>query len=154
MLEMKIAMAVLLGQFDIAHVGTAHGSPPQERLPFAMVPLGWLMRLKEREVGVRGKAVWIELFKRLLRRVASQGGRYSRCLNWLRSSDSCRSRPRVALTVAGTKPSSAHPAAQRNQLQVWRVRQSYGVVGHLLLHDLADECRLLEVPNSRSRCGL
>ena len=51
MLEMKIAMAVLLGQFDIAHVGTADGSPPQERLPFAMMPVGWLMRLKGREVG-------------------------------------------------------------------------------------------------------
>lgn len=87
MLEMKIAMAVLLGQFGIAHVGTAHGSPPQERLPFAMVPVGWLMRLKGREVGVRGKAVWIELFKRLLRRVASQSGRSLLCLGWRCCSD-------------------------------------------------------------------
>ncbi len=42
LLEMKIAMTVLLGQFDITHVGTADGSPPQERLSFAMMPVGLL----------------------------------------------------------------------------------------------------------------
>jgi hypothetical protein len=48
MLEMKIAMAVLLGQFDIAFVGTADGQPPMERLAFAMMPVGLLMRLRNR----------------------------------------------------------------------------------------------------------
>jgi len=51
LLEMKIAMTVLLGQFDITHVGTADGSPPQERLSFAMMPVGLLMRLNRRTVG-------------------------------------------------------------------------------------------------------
>ncbi len=46
LLEMKIAMTVLLGRFDISHVGTADGLPPQERLSFAMMPVGLLMRLK------------------------------------------------------------------------------------------------------------
>jgi cytochrome P450 len=46
LLEMKIAMTVLLGRFDITHVGTADGLPPQERLSFAMMPVGLLMRLK------------------------------------------------------------------------------------------------------------
>ena len=48
LLEMKIAMTVLLGQFDIKYVGTADGSPPQERLSFAMMPVGLLMRLQGR----------------------------------------------------------------------------------------------------------
>ena len=48
LLEMKIAMTVLLGQFDITYVGTADGSPPQERLSFAMMPVGLLMRLQGR----------------------------------------------------------------------------------------------------------
>jgi len=48
MLEMKIAMAVLLGHFDIAFVGTADGQPPMERLAFAMMPVGLLMRLRNR----------------------------------------------------------------------------------------------------------
>jgi len=46
LLEMKIAMTVLLGRFDITHVGTTDGLPPQERLSFAMMPVGLLMRLK------------------------------------------------------------------------------------------------------------
>ncbi len=46
LLEMKIAMTVLLGRFHISHVGTADGLPPQERLSFAMMPVGLLMRLK------------------------------------------------------------------------------------------------------------
>lgn len=49
LLEMKIAITVLLGQFDITHVGTKDGSPPQERLSFAMMPVGLLMRLQGRE---------------------------------------------------------------------------------------------------------
>jgi cytochrome P450 len=50
LLEMKIAMTVLLGQFDITHVGTANGTPPQERLSFAMMPVGLLMQLNRREL--------------------------------------------------------------------------------------------------------
>jgi cytochrome P450 len=46
MLEMKIAMTVLLGQFDIEFVGTADGQPPLERLSFAMMPVGLQMRLR------------------------------------------------------------------------------------------------------------
>ena len=48
MLEMKIAMTVLLGHFDIDYVGTADGHPPQERLSFAMMPVGLQMRLRNR----------------------------------------------------------------------------------------------------------
>ena len=48
MLEMKIAMTVLLGQFDIEFVGTADGQAPQERLSFAMMPVGLQMRLRTR----------------------------------------------------------------------------------------------------------
>ena len=48
MLEMKIAMTVLLGHFDIDYVGTADGRPPQERLSFAMMPVGLQMRLRTR----------------------------------------------------------------------------------------------------------
>ncbi len=46
MLEMKIAMTVLLGHFDIEFVGTADGQAPQERLSFAMMPVGLQMRLR------------------------------------------------------------------------------------------------------------
>ena len=48
MLEMKIAMTVLLGHFDIEFVGTADGQAPLERLSFAMMPVGLLMRLRTR----------------------------------------------------------------------------------------------------------
>ncbi len=46
MLEMKIAMTVLLGHFDIEFVGTADGRAPRERLSFAMMPVGLQMRLR------------------------------------------------------------------------------------------------------------
>ena len=46
MLEMKIAMTVLLGHFDIEFVGTADGQAPQERLSCAMMPVGLQMRLR------------------------------------------------------------------------------------------------------------
>jgi len=52
MLEMKIAMTVLLGHFDIEFVGTADGQPPMERLAFAMMPVGLLMRLRTRAQSV------------------------------------------------------------------------------------------------------
>jgi len=48
MLEMKIAMTALLGHFDIEFVGTADGQAPRERLAFAMMPVGLLMRLRTR----------------------------------------------------------------------------------------------------------
>ena len=52
MLEMKIAMTALLGHFDIEFVGTADGQPPKERLSFAMMPVGLLMRLRTRTQSV------------------------------------------------------------------------------------------------------
>lgn len=48
LLEMKMAIAMLLGRFDIESVGTADGSDVQERLAFAMAPVGLRMRLRER----------------------------------------------------------------------------------------------------------
>ena len=48
LLEMKMVMATLLGQFDIDHVGTADGSPVREQLSFTMAPMGLRMRLRER----------------------------------------------------------------------------------------------------------
>ncbi len=48
LLEMKMAMAMLLGRFDIDSVGTEDGSEVQERLAFAMAPVGLRMRLRER----------------------------------------------------------------------------------------------------------
>jgi len=48
MLEMKIAITALLGHFDIDFVGTADGQAPRERLAFAMMPVGLLMRLRTR----------------------------------------------------------------------------------------------------------
>ena len=52
MLEMKIAMTVLLGHFDIEFVGTADGRAPQERLSFAMMPVGLQMRLRAKTQAV------------------------------------------------------------------------------------------------------
>jgi cytochrome P450 len=48
LLEIKMAMALLLNRFDIAHVGTADGQPPAEHMSFAMGPMGLQMRLRER----------------------------------------------------------------------------------------------------------
>jgi cytochrome P450 len=50
MLEMKMAVATLLSNFDIAHVGTANGREPEERLQLAMSPVGLQMRLRLRQV--------------------------------------------------------------------------------------------------------
>ncbi len=49
LLEMKMALAVLFGNFDLASVGTADGKPPRELLQLAMAPVGLTMRLRERE---------------------------------------------------------------------------------------------------------
>ena len=48
LLEMKMAMAVLLGRFDIACVDTADGQEPREQLAFTMTPVGLRMRLRMR----------------------------------------------------------------------------------------------------------
>ncbi len=48
LLEIKIAMAVLLGRFDIESVDTPDGKEPREHLSFTMTPVGLRMRLRER----------------------------------------------------------------------------------------------------------
>ena len=48
MLEMKIAMATLLGRFDIVAVDTPDGGEAREHLSFTMLPVGLTMRLRER----------------------------------------------------------------------------------------------------------
>ena len=49
MLEMKIALATLLGRFEVESVATADGSAPEERMSFTMTPAGLAMRLRERQ---------------------------------------------------------------------------------------------------------
>jgi cytochrome P450 len=48
LLEMKMAMALLLGRFDIESVDTPDGLEPREQLSFTMQPVGLRMRLRER----------------------------------------------------------------------------------------------------------
>ncbi|HLL20271.1 MAG TPA: cytochrome P450 [Rubrivivax sp.] len=48
LLEMKVAMATLLGRFEIADVSTPDGRPPRENLAFTMAPVGLRMRLRAR----------------------------------------------------------------------------------------------------------
>ena len=48
LLEMKMAMAMLLGSFDIAAVDTPDGGEAQERLSLTMSPLGLTLKLKPR----------------------------------------------------------------------------------------------------------
>ncbi len=48
LLEMKMAMAQLLANFDIQSVSTANGQGAREHLSFTMAPLGLRMRLRER----------------------------------------------------------------------------------------------------------
>lgn len=48
LLEMKLAMVMLLARFDILSVDTPDGRPAQERMAFAMGPVGLSMRLRER----------------------------------------------------------------------------------------------------------
>jgi cytochrome P450 len=52
LLEMKLAMATLLGRFDIESVATASGEAAAEKLSFTMMPVGLQMRLKLREPAV------------------------------------------------------------------------------------------------------
>ena len=49
LLEMKMAMAVLLGNFDIENVTTPDGLEAREHLAFTMAPVGLGMKLKLRE---------------------------------------------------------------------------------------------------------
>jgi cytochrome P450 len=48
LLEMKMAMATLLGRFDISSIQTPDGLPAREHLSFTMTPVGLRMRLTER----------------------------------------------------------------------------------------------------------
>ena len=48
LLEMKMAMATMLGRFDIAGVDTPDGKEAREHLSFTMTPVGLRMRLRER----------------------------------------------------------------------------------------------------------
>ena len=49
MLEMKMALATLVGRFDLESVGTPGGGAPEERMSFTMEPGGLSMRLRERQ---------------------------------------------------------------------------------------------------------
>ena len=48
MVEMKMALGVLLGGFEIVSVSTASGREPEERLSFTMAPEPLAMRLRRR----------------------------------------------------------------------------------------------------------
>jgi len=48
LLEIKLAAAMLLRQFDILSIGTPEGTPPEEHMALTMVPLGLQMRLQPR----------------------------------------------------------------------------------------------------------
>jgi cytochrome P450 len=50
LLEMKLAMAALLGRFDIASVDTPDGREARELLSFTMMPVGLRMKLRERRL--------------------------------------------------------------------------------------------------------
>jgi len=52
LLETKLAIAVLLGNFDIKEVSTADGREPRELLQLAMGPVGLRLRLQERATAV------------------------------------------------------------------------------------------------------
>ena len=52
LLEMKMAMATLLGRFDIDNVDTAAGGPACEHLSFTMAPVGLRMGLRARAEAV------------------------------------------------------------------------------------------------------
>jgi cytochrome P450 len=51
MLEIKMAMAMLLGSFEIESVGTPDGQEAQERMAFAMSPVGLTLRVRELAAG-------------------------------------------------------------------------------------------------------
>lgn len=47
LLEIKMAMAMLLGQFEVESVATHDGGEPDELMAFTMGPIGLRMRLRE-----------------------------------------------------------------------------------------------------------
>jgi len=49
LMEMKVALAVLLANFDLVRVATVDGEPPRELLQLAMAPVGLTLRVRERE---------------------------------------------------------------------------------------------------------
>jgi cytochrome P450 len=49
MLEMKMALATVLGRFDIERVDTPDGKQPEERMSFTMAPASLSMRLRPRQ---------------------------------------------------------------------------------------------------------
>ena len=55
LLEMKMAMAQLLGSFDIVDVETPDDVEAREHLSFTMAPVGLRMRLREREFAAESK---------------------------------------------------------------------------------------------------
>ncbi len=46
LLEMKMAMATLLGRFDIASLETPDGKAPRERMQLTLMPVGLRMKLR------------------------------------------------------------------------------------------------------------
>jgi cytochrome P450 len=50
LLEMKVAMATLLGRFEIESVDAPDGKEPRERLSITMTPVGLTMRLRARRL--------------------------------------------------------------------------------------------------------
>jgi cytochrome P450 len=52
LLEMRLAIATLLGSFDIAEVTTPDRLPAPERLSFTMTPVGLQMRLRARAAAI------------------------------------------------------------------------------------------------------
>jgi cytochrome P450 len=61
LMEMKLAIAMLLGGFEIESVGTADGRAPRERLTFSMGPEGLQLRVRERSAPVRNAAEALSL---------------------------------------------------------------------------------------------
>lgn len=49
LMEMKVALAMLLANFDLVRVATVDGEPPRELLQLAMAPVGLTLRARERE---------------------------------------------------------------------------------------------------------
>ena len=49
LMEMKVALAVLLANFDLVRVATIDGKPPRELLQLAMAPVSLTLRVRERE---------------------------------------------------------------------------------------------------------
>ena len=49
LLEIKMAMAMLLQNFELLGVDTPDGGPAQELMSFTMVPVGLRIRLKRRQ---------------------------------------------------------------------------------------------------------